>query len=60
MCFRYKAEVDFDGRELARSYLTKQNMQHIMLAMQKVKTEEEAQVHAIELSFCRETLMLLV
>jgi len=40
---RYKAEVDFDGRELARSYLTKQNMQQIMLAMQKVKTEEEAQ-----------------
>ena len=28
---RYKAEVDFDGRELTRAYLTKQNVDALLL-----------------------------
>eukprot|EP00088_Acartia_fossae_P060332 TRINITY_DN7222_c0_g1_i1.p1 TRINITY_DN7222_c0_g1~~TRINITY_DN7222_c0_g1_i1.p1 ORF type:complete len:593 (-),score=99.69 TRINITY_DN7222_c0_g1_i1:239-2017(-) len=40
---RYKAEVDFDGRELSRAYLNKQNMQVIMHHMNSVKNEKEAE-----------------
>merc|ERR1712200_90656 len=40
---RYKAEVDFDGRELARAYLSKQNINDIMITMQQVKTKQQAE-----------------
>merc|ERR1719189_956087 len=41
---RYKAEIDFDGRELARSYLERQNMKVILKESQFV--ENEAQLEA--------------
>jgi len=40
---RYKAEVDFDGRELARAYLSKQNLNNIVTTMQQVKTKQQAE-----------------
>ena len=41
---RYKAEVDFDGRELARSYLQQRNLQLILKTMNEAKSEADAQV----------------
>ncbi|XP_067137926.1 proton-coupled zinc antiporter SLC30A9, mitochondrial [Centruroides vittatus] len=40
---RYKAEVDFDGRELSRSYLDSQDLEMLLNEMQKVKTIEEVE-----------------
>ena len=37
---RYKAEVDFDGRELTRSYIVKQDLQTILEEVQNMKTIE--------------------
>lgn len=38
---RYKAEVDVDGRELARYYLTKCNLTNLMEEIETVKSEED-------------------
>jgi zinc transporter 9 len=40
---RYKAEIDFDGRALARSYLQKQNLQNILYSIQAVQNEKDAE-----------------
>lgn len=40
---RYKAEVDFDGRELSRSYLDSQDLEMLLKEMQQVKTIEEVE-----------------
>jgi len=37
---RYKAEIDFDGRELARSYLVRQNMRSILEDCKLVEDEK--------------------
>ncbi|XP_055333161.1 proton-coupled zinc antiporter SLC30A9, mitochondrial-like isoform X1 [Paramacrobiotus metropolitanus] len=38
---RYKAEIDFDGRQLTRSYLDKQDMERMMEEVQNIKTIDE-------------------
>ncbi|KAJ8398934.1 hypothetical protein AAFF_G00418420 [Aldrovandia affinis] len=38
---RFKAEVDFDGRVVTRSYLEKQDIEQILTDIQQVKTLEE-------------------
>ncbi|XP_065129724.2 proton-coupled zinc antiporter SLC30A9, mitochondrial isoform X2 [Paramisgurnus dabryanus] len=38
---RFKAEVDFDGRVVTRSYLEKQDIEQILNEIQQVKTLEE-------------------
>uniref|UniRef100_A0A674NFM9 Proton-coupled zinc antiporter SLC30A9, mitochondrial n=1 Tax=Takifugu rubripes TaxID=31033 RepID=A0A674NFM9_TAKRU len=38
---RFKAEVDFDGRVVTRSYLEKQDIDQILTEIQQVKTPEE-------------------
>ena len=38
---RYKAEVDFDGRELTRSYLEKQDFETLLEEIQKIKHYDE-------------------
>merc|ERR1719495_167145 len=38
---RYKAEIDFDGRELARSYLARQQLSVILAEIRQIKTELE-------------------
>ncbi|KAJ8269461.1 hypothetical protein COCON_G00120680 [Conger conger] len=38
---RFKAEVDFDGRVVTRSYLEKQDIDQILSEIQQVKTAEE-------------------
>uniref|UniRef100_A0A3Q2NSV8 Proton-coupled zinc antiporter SLC30A9, mitochondrial n=1 Tax=Fundulus heteroclitus TaxID=8078 RepID=A0A3Q2NSV8_FUNHE len=38
---RFKAEVDFDGRVVTRSYLEKQDIDQILNEIQQVKTPEE-------------------
>jgi len=40
---RFKAEVDFDGRELTRTYLDKQDLDEIMAEMRAVQTIEDAE-----------------
>ncbi|KAG2465923.1 ZNT9 protein, partial [Polypterus senegalus] len=38
---RFKAEVDFDGRVVTRSYLEKQDIEQILQEIQQVKTPED-------------------
>ncbi|BFZ15229.1 hypothetical protein BsWGS_18268 [Bradybaena similaris] len=38
---RFKAEVDFDGREITRAYLYKQDLDLLLLEVQNMKTVEE-------------------
>ncbi len=38
--FRYKAEIDFDGRELARSYLKRQDLGALLQAAKQIQTEQ--------------------
>jgi len=40
---RYKAEVDVDGRELARKYLEKINLKDLLEDMRDIKSEKEAE-----------------
>lgn len=40
---RYKAEIDFDGRELARNYLARQSIQDLLRSMEKIKNEKDAE-----------------
>jgi hypothetical protein len=45
---RYKAEVDFDGRELTRSYLVKQDLETILEEVQNMKTIEELETFLLK------------
>jgi len=38
---RYKAEIDFDGRELARSYLARQKMASVLVDCKTVENEKQ-------------------
>ncbi len=38
---RYKAEVDVDGRELAREYLTRQNLPGLLEEVAAIQTEAQ-------------------
>jgi len=38
---RYKAEVDFDGRELTRSYLDKQDLETMLEEVRNLKNISE-------------------
>ncbi|XP_064648223.1 proton-coupled zinc antiporter SLC30A9, mitochondrial-like [Lineus longissimus] len=40
---RFKAEVDFDGKELTRSYMDKLELENLLGEMQKLKTIEEVE-----------------
>jgi hypothetical protein len=37
---RYKAEIDFDGAELARSYLRRQDLSALLHAAKQIQTEQ--------------------
>lgn len=45
---RYKAELDFDGGELARSYLDKQDLNLLLEEMQKFTTIEEVEAFVLK------------
>merc|ERR1719220_2690551 len=45
---RYKAEIDFDGRELARSYLERQNMKVILKESQFVENETQLEAFLLK------------
>lgn len=45
---RYKAELDFDGRELTRSYLLKQDLERILEEVQNMKTIEELEAFLLK------------
>nr|XP_014352234.1 PREDICTED: zinc transporter 9 isoform X2 [Latimeria chalumnae] len=45
---RFKAEVDFDGRVVTRSYLEKQDIEQMLNEIQQVKTPEELEVFMLK------------
>ncbi|XP_042867544.1 zinc transporter 9-like isoform X2 [Penaeus japonicus] len=45
---RYKAEVDFDGRELTRGYLDKQDLDAIMKEIQAIKTVDDVEAFMLK------------
>lgn len=45
---RYKAEVDFDGRELTRGYLDKQDLEVLLKEMQSLKTIDEVEAFMLK------------
>jgi len=45
---RYKAEIDFDGRELARSYLARQNMTSLLEGCKHVADEKELEAFLLK------------
>lgn len=45
---RYKAEIDFDGRELARSYLVRQNLPALLEEVNMIKTEAEMETFLLK------------
>ncbi|CAB3376751.1 Hypothetical predicted protein [Cloeon dipterum] len=45
---RYKAEIDFDGGELARSYLDKQELSALLEEMQRMTTIEEVEAFVLK------------
>ncbi|XP_072857293.2 proton-coupled zinc antiporter SLC30A9, mitochondrial isoform X2 [Pogona vitticeps] len=45
---RFKAEVDFDGRIVTRSYLEKQDIEQLLQEIQQVKTLEELEVFMLK------------
>lgn len=45
---RYKAEVDFDGRELTRSYMDSQDLEALLEEMQKMKSIEEVEAFLLK------------
>merc|ERR1719346_84096 len=45
---RYKAEIDFDGRELARSYLERQNLKMILEESKSVENEKEMEAFLLK------------
>lgn len=42
---RYKAELDFDGRELTRFYLDKQDLNQLLEVMKYIKFETKNIIH---------------
>ncbi|XP_059131924.1 proton-coupled zinc antiporter SLC30A9, mitochondrial [Peromyscus eremicus] len=45
---RFKAEVDFDGRVVTRSYLEKQDFDHMLQEIQEVKTPEQLEAFMLK------------
>lgn len=45
---RYKAEIDFDGRELARSYLARQHMKGLLNDVKNIETEEDVETFLLK------------
>ncbi|KDR19826.1 Zinc transporter 9 [Zootermopsis nevadensis] len=45
---RYKAELDFDGRELSRSYLDKQDLNILLEEVQKMKNIDELEAFMLK------------
>ncbi|RMC14149.1 hypothetical protein DUI87_09239 [Hirundo rustica rustica] len=45
---RFKAEVDFDGRVVTRSYLEKQDIEQLLQEIQQVKTLEELEAFMLK------------
>ena len=45
---RYKAEVDFDGKELTRSYLEKQDFETLLEEIQKIKHYDEMETFLLK------------
>ncbi|XP_023725417.1 zinc transporter 9 isoform X2 [Cryptotermes secundus] len=45
---RYKAELDFDGRELSRSYLDKQDLSILLEEVQKMKNIDELEAFMLK------------
>ncbi len=45
---RYKAEVDVDGRELARYYLLQQDLPHLLDDIHSIKTEGKLKVFLLK------------
>ncbi|KAG1652139.1 Zinc transporter 9 [Nymphon striatum] len=45
---RYKAEVDFDGRELTKAYLGKQDLKNLLEEITNVKTTEEVETYMLK------------
>jgi len=45
---RYKAEVDFDGRELTRSYLDKQDLEMMLEEVQNMKNINEMEAFMLK------------
>ncbi|KAJ7326689.1 hypothetical protein JRQ81_016448, partial [Phrynocephalus forsythii] len=45
---RFKAEVDFDGRVVTRSYLEKQDIEQLLQEIQQVKTLEELEMFMLK------------
>ncbi len=45
---RYKAEVDFDGRELTRSYLDKQDLEMMLEEVRNMKNINEMEAFILK------------
>lgn len=45
---RYKAEVDFDGRELTRSYLDKQDLEMMLEEVRSMKSINEMEAFLLK------------
>jgi len=45
---RFKAEVDFDGRELTRTYLDKQDLDQLMTEMRSVQSAEDVEAFMLK------------
>lgn len=45
---RFKAEVDFDGRELTRTYLDKQDLDELMTEMRAVQSAEDVEAFMLK------------
>uniref|UniRef100_T1IY14 Zinc transporter 9 n=1 Tax=Strigamia maritima TaxID=126957 RepID=T1IY14_STRMM len=45
---RYKAEIDFDGRELTRAYLDKQDLESLLEEMRNMKTMDEVESYMLK------------
>ena len=45
---RYKAEVDVDGRELARYYLTKIDIEQMMKEVKAIETENDLELFMLK------------
>ena len=45
---RYKAEVDVDGRELARHYLKQRNLPHLLDEVKKIQNEQELELFLLQ------------
>ena len=46
--FRYKAEVDVDGRELARYYLSQRDIKSIMKEIKNIQSDEDLELFMLK------------